>query len=46
MTAFFISFGAIIVLYQFIPGLMLFAAMLKKILITSAGRFSEAGKNK
>lgn len=46
MTAFFISFGVMIVLYQFIPGFMLFAAMLKRILPSSAGKFSETGKNK
>jgi hypothetical protein len=31
MAAFFIAFGVLIVLYQFIPGLMLIGGMLKEI---------------
>ena len=31
MTSFFIAFGSLIVLYQFIPGLMLIGGLLKEI---------------
>jgi hypothetical protein len=31
MTSFFIAFGVLIVLYQFIPGLMLIGGLLKEI---------------
>ena len=31
MTSFFIAFGALIVLYQFIPGIMLIGGLLKEI---------------
>lgn len=41
MTAFFISFGVMIVLYQFIPGLRLFAEMLRKIFMSSTGKVTE-----
>jgi hypothetical protein len=40
MTAFFIAFGVLIVLYQFIPGLMLFTGILKKIFLTTAKKIS------
>ena len=46
MTAFFIAFGVMIVLYQFIPGLMLFAELLRKIFLSTARKVSEAGRNK
>lgn len=46
MTAFFIAFGVLIVLYQFIPGLILFAEMLKKVFLSAARKVSEVGRNK
>ena len=46
MTAFFIAFGVLIVLYQFIPGLILFAEMLKKVFLSTARKVSEVGRNK
>lgn len=46
MTAFFIAFGVLIVLYQFIPGLILFAEMLKKAFLSTARKVSEVGRNK
>lgn len=46
MTAFFISFGVLIVLYQFIPGLNLFAETLKKVLLSKSRKGSEATSNK
>jgi len=45
MTAFFIAFGALIVLYQFIPGLMLFTETLKKIFLSTAKKISAASRN-
>lgn len=42
MTAFFIAFGVLIVLYQFIPGLMLFTETLKKIFLSTAKKISVA----
>ncbi|HEY3309591.1 MAG TPA: hypothetical protein VGJ93_14145 [Desulfuromonadaceae bacterium] len=35
MTIFFISFGILIVLFQFIPGIMLFVGMLKGLFISA-----------
>jgi hypothetical protein len=46
MTAFFIIFGTTIVLYQFIPGLKLFAGMLRKIFLSATGKVSMLGRNK
>jgi hypothetical protein len=46
MTAFFISFGVMIFLYQFIPGLMQFAEMLKKLFISKSRKTSEVGNIK
>ena len=42
MTAFFIAFGVLIVLYQFIPGIMLFTGILKKIFLSTAKKISES----
>jgi len=46
MTAFFIAFGVLIVLYQFIPGLMLFAGILRKIFLSTTSKVLEASRNK
>lgn len=46
MTAFFIAFGVLIVLYQFIPGLMLFAEMLKKVFLSTARKVTEVSRYK
>jgi len=45
MTAFFIAFGVLIVLYQFIPGLMLFTETLKKIFLSTAKKISAVSRN-
>jgi len=45
MTAFFIAFGVLIVLYQFIPGLMLLTAALRKIFLSTAKKISASGRN-
>jgi hypothetical protein len=42
MTAFFIAFGVLIVLFQFIPGLMLLGRMLKGIFTQNGKKDSEA----
>jgi len=46
MTAFFIAFGVLIVLFQFVPGLMLFAEMLRKVFLSSARKATEVSTNK
>jgi hypothetical protein len=46
MAAFFVTFGVLIVLYQFIPGLMLFAEMLKKIFLSTTSKVPETGRDK
>jgi hypothetical protein len=46
MTAFFIAFGVLIVMYQFIPGLMLFGEMLKGVFLQVDRKVSEVGRNK
>jgi hypothetical protein len=46
MSAFFVAFGVLIVLFQFIPGLMLFAEMLKKISLSTARKVSATVRNK
>jgi len=46
MTAFFIVFGVMIVLYQFIPGLMLFAEILRKTCLSTASKVTEVSRNK
>lgn len=46
MTAFFIAFGVLIVLYQFIPGLRLFAEMLRRIFLSTDRKVPDAGRNK
>ncbi len=46
MTAFFISFGVMIVIYQFIPGLKLFAEMIRKIFLSAAGKVTEVSRIK
>lgn len=46
MTAFFIVFGVTIVLYQFIPGLMLFAETLRKIFLSTARWVTAVNRNK
>lgn len=46
MTAFFIAFGVLIVLYQFIPGLMLFTEMLRKLFLLLDRKVSDASRNK
>jgi len=46
MTAFFMTFGVMIVLYQFIPGLMLFAEMLRKACLSTASKVTEVSRIK
>jgi len=46
MTAFFMTFGVMIVLYQFIPGLMLFAEMLRKTCLSTASKVAKASRIK
>jgi len=46
MSAFFIAFGVLIVLYQFIPGLMLFAEALTRIFLSSDRKVSDANRNR
>ena len=43
MTSFFIAFGVLIVLYQFIPGLMLIGRMLKEIFSPNDEKVMGAG---
>lgn len=46
MTSFFIAFGVLIVLYQFIPGLRLFAEMLRRIFLSNDRKVSDVSRNK
>ena len=45
MTALFIAFGILIVLHQFIPGLMLLCAMLKGIFSPTGKKVPNVGSN-
>jgi hypothetical protein len=42
MTSFFIAFGVLIVLYQFIPGLMLIGRLLKELFSSIDGKVTDA----
>jgi hypothetical protein len=44
MTSFFIAFGVLIVLYQFIPGLMLIGGLLKEIFSSSDEKVTDASR--
>lgn len=46
MTAFFIAFGVLIFLYQFIPGLRLFAEVLRRIFLSTDKKISAPSRNK
>ena len=46
MTAFFIAFGILIVFSQFIPGLRLFAEMLRKIFLSTDRKVTDTSRNK
>jgi len=42
MTSFFIAFGVLIVLYQFIPGLMLIGRLIKELFTSIDGKATDA----
>jgi hypothetical protein len=44
MTSFFIAFGVLIVLYQFIPGLMLIGGLLKELFSSSDEKVTDASR--
>lgn len=46
MTALFIAFGVLIVLYQLIPGLMLFGGMLRGLFMQTDRKVTDIVKNK
>jgi len=46
MTPFFIAFGILIVLYQFIPGLMLIGRLLKELFPSIVGKVTDASSKK
>ena len=46
MTSLFIAFGILIVLYQFIPGLMLIGRLLKELFPSIDGKVTDAGSKK
>jgi hypothetical protein len=44
MTSFFIAFGVLIVMYQFIPGLMLIGGLLKELFSSSDEKVTDASR--
>jgi hypothetical protein len=42
MTSFFIAFGVLIVMYQFIPGLMLIGRLIKELFTSIDGKATDA----
>lgn len=44
MTAFFIAFGVLIVLYQFVPGLRLIGGLLKEIFSSIGEKVTDASR--